>query len=116
MKPFPAEYELIEFFGVLPQLCDPGVPWVYNRVTFACERGADRLHVELEPASMVLRVRWTQDGVERLRLDLHRVAGLTLDRAEGQDVLVASFARSEVADLRLRIAPSVHLQWGDRER
>jgi hypothetical protein len=59
-------------------------------------------------------VYWTQGGVERLRLVFNRVAGLCLDRDEGQDVLVASFVRHDLYDMRLRLAPTVHLQWGDR--
>ena len=114
MNPFPKEHELTEFFGALPKLTDAGVPWFYNCVAFEHVDGADVVRIEIEPASGILRVVWIQGTVERLRLDLNRVRGLSLDRDEGQDVLVAHLVDPRAGGLRLRLVPTVHLQWGDR--
>ena len=114
MNPFPKEHELTEFFGGLPQLTDAGIPWFYNGLTFVCAQGADVVRIEIEPADRILRVLWTRNAVDLVRLHLERVEGLRLDRDEGQDVLVVSLDRRDADDLRLRISPTVHLQWSYR--
>ena len=114
MKPFPKEHELTEFFGAAPELADVGIPWFYNRIAFEWVRQPDSVHIEIEPASYVLRVIWHQGLIERMRLDLNKVTGVSLDRDEGQDVLVAHLADPLADRLRLRLSPTVHLQWGDR--
>lgn len=114
MNPFPKESDLAEFFGVLPKLSDEGIPWFYNRVAFEHQRGVDCVQITIEPASGGLEIVWTQGSVERLRLELNRVRGLSLDRDEGQAVVVAHLADPLATDLRVRLLPSVHVQWGDR--
>jgi len=39
MPILPEDYELIGFFEAEPEVLDPGVPWLYNILTFATVRG-----------------------------------------------------------------------------
>lgn len=114
MNPFPEQLEFLEFFGAEPRLTDPGIPWAYNCLVFESRASLDVVRLEIEPASHVLRIVWSQAAVERLRLELNRVTGLVLEREEGQDTLVARLSHPHADELRLRLRPTVHLQWGDR--
>lgn len=88
------------------------VQWFYDCVALEYVRGDDVVHIEIDASCVILRVEWTQRSVERLRLDLNRVRGFSIDRDEGQDVLVVHLVDPRASDLRLRLAPTVHLHWG----
>ena len=109
---FPKGLALAEFFGARPTLCVGGVQWFYDCVALEYVRGDDVVHIEIDASCVILRVEWTQRSVERLRLDLNRVRGFSIDRDEGQDVLVVHLVDPRASDLRLRLAPTVHLHWG----
>lgn len=113
MARFPDPVEMLEFFGCEPRSVDPG-PSHYGTRVYDIEVDVGRLRLEMHPAEGAVCAVWTQEGRERLRLDLHRVEQLRLEREEGQDTLVLRLRHAFADDLRLRVRPHVHLQWGDR--
>lgn len=114
MHPFPEQSEFLEFFGAEPELTDGGVVWFYNRLAFDFSVGAGNVRIEMEPASGILHVVWSEGEMERMRLDLNRVSGLILEREESQDTMVVRLSHLRANDLRLRLRPTLHLQWGDK--
>jgi hypothetical protein len=111
MNPFPDDWQLIGLFESEPALLDPGLPWVYNRLTFQTQRGCDRIVSEIEPASEILTIRWWHQGELRLNLDLRWVSSLTVC-LEGKDALIANFRGGVCLDpLELQLRPRLLLSW-----
>lgn len=117
MKPFPSEMDWLDFIGVPPSLADESIPWEYNRVTWDIVRGALAIHLAVEPASGLIHLTMSSDGVELVSLNMASVEGITLAREKGKAYLVAH-ARTEspVHDLRLGLTPNVHVAWGTDAR
>jgi hypothetical protein len=112
MQPFPAEHELLQLFECEPALTDERVPWAYNCLRFDTTRGVDRLVCELEPGYEELRLYWTRNGEEIIRLDLHRVVGLEVQLSSAAEALIASFRDQHVLPLCLQLKPTIVIRWG----
>src|SRR5688500_147593 len=112
MQPFPEPYELIGLFEVEPSLTDQGVPWAYNSLRFETRRGTDDVLCDIEPGYEEVRLRWSRDGVELVRLDLRWVAGLLVESGDGVERLVGTFRDPHVEPFELQLRPSVHVKWG----
>src|SRR5690348_10052658 len=112
MDPFPEQHELLSLFEAEPTLADPGVPWAYNSLRFETTRGRDHLVCEIEPGYEELRLNWSHDGAEIVRLDLRWVNGLTVESSDGRESLVGTFRDAHVKPVRLQLRPIVHLTWG----
>lgn len=112
MDPFPADYELLGLFECEPALTDVGVPWAYNALRFETTRGPDHVVCEIEPGYEEVRLRWSRDGAELVRLDLHWVAGLAVEAEAGREALVGTFRDEHVRPFRLQLRPHVHFAWG----
>src|ERR1700680_1926271 len=65
---FPADHELIHFFGAEPALLDPGIPWEYNTLAFSVERNRDQVTCVIVPALIVIELTWMREGEEIIRL------------------------------------------------
>jgi hypothetical protein len=114
MQPFPAEHELIWLFESEPAVKLADVPWAYNELTFVTVRGPDTIRCVIEPGYQSLDLSWERDGLELVALALRRVRGIEVDRADGGEALVVTFAEPGPAPLRLTLKPRVHLTWGTR--
>jgi hypothetical protein len=113
MKPFPQEHELLSLFESEPILLDANVPWTYNHLQFTRTIGESTVECVIEPGYETLQFRWSQRGVEIVALDLHWVAGLTVESDGGREALVAHFReRSGVSKLCIQFSPHIHISWG----
>jgi hypothetical protein len=114
IDPFPQDWQLIGFFGCEPTLLDPGIPWVYNRVTFQTERNGELVVCEIEPASEIMDITWSQSGKVRLELKLSWVRSLAVVESAATEALVAEFryGGQYLLPLRLQLRPSVMVTWG----
>lgn len=112
MDPFPPKHELLSLFECEPSLTDANVPWEYNCLRFDTTRGADRIICEIEPGYEVLRLQWSRDGTEIVRLGLNWVCGLTVEVEGGREVLVGTLRDPAIEPFRLQMRPQVHLSWG----
>jgi hypothetical protein len=115
MDPFPELHDLIALFEAEPTYTDPGVPAVYNRLTFITERGTDRVRCEVEPANGCLTLAWARDGAEVVRADFAGVAALRIEAERGREILVAELRAPDARPARLQLRPAVHLSWGTHE-
>ena len=112
MTSLPAEHELIELFEVEPTVLDSGVPRSYNSLTFDTVRGEYRVVCEIQSGYGQVRVHWSRDGIDLVRLDLRRVAGLAVERAGERQLLVATFDDSGLVPMRLQLRPTSQVSWG----
>jgi hypothetical protein len=112
MDPFPKEHELISFFESEPELLDKQVPWAYNQLRFEVRQGEDYIVCEIEPGYEQLRIRWQRGGTEVVTLDLNTVVGLVVEAEGGGETLVAMLRDPHLHDLRFRLRPKPHLEWG----
>lgn len=109
----PQAHELIWLFEAEPTLLDPGVPWVYNQLTFETTRGADQITCVIAPAYGNASIFWTRDRTEIVALDLQGIGTLAVEREGAIETLTASFLAPELRALRLQLRPTVHLSWGN---
>jgi hypothetical protein len=112
MNPFPEEWELLSLFEVEPALADRDVPWYYNHLTFDTSRGDDRIRCEIEAGYEVIRLKWWNQGQERLSLDLNRVRSLKVITGSGRDYFIASFQDALLLDLEFHLKPTIYFRWG----
>jgi hypothetical protein len=115
MDPFPALHDLVALFEAEPAYTDPGVPAVYNRLTFVTDRGADRVRCEIEPANGRVAFAWERGGVEVARGEFDDVAALRVEAERGREALVAELRTPAARPVRLQLRPAIHLSWGTRE-
>jgi len=110
MKPFPDKFELISFFESRPALLDPHVDWYYNHLTFITTDNADRIECEIEPANLLMKLRWYRDGSELVNLNLEVVTGLKIENRGGKESLRATFSEtSGIGSLLIQLKPSIHV-------
>ena len=112
MEPFPEKWELLSLFETEPTILAPGVPWVYNNLTFETTRGSDRILCLIEPGYECLNFTWWHNQTKHLALELHWVSGLTVVTGGGNDYLVATFRDQHLSQLRLQIRPAIECEWG----
>jgi hypothetical protein len=105
----PEDYELIAFFEVEPVILDPGVPWLYNTLTFLTSRDEFEVRLQISPSYGHLTLHLKLAGRDLLGLDLQHVDAIRLESRNGDDVLFVSCEpRSSFA---LQLKPHVHIFW-----
>jgi hypothetical protein len=110
MNPFPEKFELISFFECEPELLDSHVEWHYNHLTFITSARGNRIECEIEPANLLMKLRWYRDGCELLNLNLEVVTGLKIENQGGKELLRATFSEtSGIGSLVIRLKPSIHV-------
>src|SRR5579859_4063689 len=107
----PSAEELISFFGSEPHLADPGVPWAYNRVTFTCVLGEDRIQLAMSASYGEVHLVWRRLGQPHVELSLCEVAAVELEEVPSQACLRLKFDKPELGRLVLRLRPRVSLEW-----
>lgn len=112
MDPFPEPYELIGLFECDPVLTDAEIPWAYNSLRFDTVRGTDHVVCEIQPGYEVVRLEWTRDRVEIVRLELNSVQGLIVETVGGREALIGCFRDPTIEPFHLQLRPNVHLRWG----
>jgi hypothetical protein len=115
MKPFPKQFELISFFESEPEVTDKGLSWHYNHLRFRYEKSEDVIECDIEPASGILDIQWTQAGKVRSVFNLRNVSSLRVEDKDGEERLIASFLGQKMEDFTLWTKPHVHVQWGMSE-
>jgi hypothetical protein len=110
MDPFPEQWELISLFESEPTLMDPGVPWIYNHVTFVLDRAGERIECMIHEADQEVAFRWLVGGRTVVQLELTDVVGLEVshgDNTEGLTVTTSDAGRL----LYIQISPDVSVVW-----
>ncbi|MEO2032977.1 MAG: hypothetical protein ABGZ35_12900 [Planctomycetaceae bacterium] len=108
MTEFPADSELIEFFGCPPDLTDTDadVSWAYNTLRFIVKKASDRVECTIDNPSLELR--WTRDGEELIFLNFHQVNRLRIESDPGGSVMVGEHENGVV---RISLKPKVHISY-----
>jgi hypothetical protein len=110
MKPFPEKFELISFFECEPILLDSNVEWYYNHLTFITTNSSDRIQCEIEPANLLMTVKWYRDESELLSLNLEVVTALRIEQHGDKELLRATFSEtSGIGSLAMQLKPSIHI-------
>src|SRR5262245_13504914 len=113
---FPADHELLAFFGSEPKVLDPNVPWVYNTLDFEVERQGFVVQCRLADYDIDVRLHLGEMELARFKLRSFKSLRLYV-KAEGE-ILVATFDRGfqgeETFGLMLR--PHVWVGLGDFDR
>jgi len=102
---------LLELFECEPEVSDPGVPWVYNQLTFRTRHGSDEVDIVLWMADGHLQLAWRRDGREIISLEVEEMTSLRAELDSRADALVATF-RPGVRDLRIQLRPEIRVSWG----
>jgi hypothetical protein len=110
MKPFPEQFELISFFESEPVLCDTHVGWFYNQLKFVTVRDRDRIECEIEPANLILKVRWYKNESQLLDLTLEGVTGLEIQTSGGKEFMRAKLSEtSGMGSLIVQLKPTIQI-------
>jgi hypothetical protein len=112
LSAFPPDHELIGFFEAEPAILDPGVPWLYNTLTFETTRGDTHVLCKMSPSYRSLSVRLTIAEVERIDAAVGNVSSVRLDQHDGREALCATLqTRDGEGSLVLQLKPRVYLAW-----
>ena len=112
LRAFPRDHELVGFFESEPAILDPGVPWIYNTLTFETVRGGIHVRCTMSPSYRSLALRLTIDGVELIEAAVGNVSSVRLEERGGQERLCATLqTRDGEGSLMLQLKPRVHLAW-----
>ena len=112
IEEFPAEHELIGFFESEPELCDAGVPWIYNTLQFETVRNNILVRVTISPSYGALAVSLQMGDQELVLLEFGDVRGIRVLREREREMLVARFSSEDACDFILQLKPSTHALWG----
>jgi hypothetical protein len=115
---FPADHELLAFFGAEPKVLDPDLPWFYNTLDFEVERQGFVVQCSLAPSYGDIDVRLLLGEMELARFKLLSSKSLKLYvKAEGE-ILVATFDRGIQGEetFGLMLKPDVWLGLGNFDR
>ena len=114
---FPADHELLAFFGAEPKVLDPNVPWFYNTLDFEVEHQGFVVQCRLAPAYGDVDARLRFGEMELARFELQSFKSLRLYmKAEGE-ILVATFDRGQGEEtFSLMLKPHVWLGLGNFQR
>jgi hypothetical protein len=110
---FPADHELLAFFGADPKILDPNVPWFYNTLHFEVKREGIVVQCRLVPACGEIDVRLHVGGTELARLNLRSFKALRLYMTAEEEILVATFDREHTEEsFSLMLKPRVWVGLG----
>ena len=108
MELYPEELDLVWLFEAEPELSAPDLPWHYNVVRFETTRGRDWIEFVMEPGNRIVKLRWSQDGVERVRVFLDDVSEVKVRKErQGESLVVVTPA----TDVELWMKPDVRMVW-----
>lgn len=111
----PPEHELLELFEAEPVVLEPGMPWVYNSLTFTTQRGQDDVRCVLVPGYSEIELTWTRDGRVLVQLSVEHVEAVRAETDGSGERLVATFnEKAMLLPLILNLKPFVSVQWGTR--
>jgi hypothetical protein len=112
---FPADHELLAFFGVEPKILDPNVPWLYNTLDFEVERQGFVVQCRLADGDIDARLHFGEMELARFELQCFNSLRLYV-KAEGE-ILVATFDRGQGEEtFSLMLKPHVWLGLGNFQR
>jgi hypothetical protein len=110
---FPADHELLAFFGADPKILDPNVPWFYNTLHFEVKREGIVVQCRLVPACGDIDVRLHVGGTELARLNLRSFEALRIYMTTEEEILVATFDREYAKEtFSLMLKPRVWVGFG----
>ena len=109
IKNYLLRFELLEFFGVEPDLSDSeDTPWAYKRLSFSVEQNSERVDCVIDNPE--LEVRWFREEVEIVFLSLGSVQDLSVQEYPGGKCLVAiGTSPKQDMTLRLQLQPRIHV-------
>jgi hypothetical protein len=114
---FPADHELLAFFGAEPKILDPGVPWFYNTLDFEVERHGFLVQCRLAPSYGELNLRLQFGGKETTRLHVTGLKSLVLVMNAAGEALVATVDRGHRDEtFGLMLEPNVWVGLGVFQR
>jgi hypothetical protein len=112
MKPFPEDYQFLEFFASEPELYDPDVPWFYNHLCFRHKTDNELVTVDIEPAYNEFKISWFLGEQLRVNLNINNVKGIEIEGSKAQTLIVSFHEAQNVSLLKLRLYPYIQIEWG----
>ncbi len=112
MKPFPEEYQFLEFFDSEPKLYDADVPWFYNHLSFYYEKENETIICDIEPAYNEIKISWFQKERLKGKFIINEVKGLEIEGTKNQTLIVSFHEDKNISLFKLRLKPYVQIEWG----
>src|SRR5262249_40477428 len=81
------EWELLECFGVEPQLLDPGTPWCCNDATYVVEVDGLTVSLAVQPSYQDVRIIVRRDNQRVYELNAIGVADVRVPNEFGRDIV-----------------------------
>jgi hypothetical protein len=104
------ELELLECFGVEPQLLDPGVPWRYNDALYVVEVDGLSVSFAVQPAYRDVRLIVSRGGQRLYELNAVGVADVRIIDELGRDIVEVRLSEREW--LRVQVRPTFEITQG----
>ena len=108
------EFELLDFFGVIPKLRDPDDPWPYNDALYEVQSGNLSLSFALAPSYKDVRLIFSCSGTKLYELNATGVQDV-MHRKEGERESL-EIKINDQDTLFLFLTPSIELYQGTQER
>ena len=115
MKPFPEEYELIEFFESEPELTDKNVPWIYNRLIFETQRNGNTVVCAIEPGNRQIDLTWKRSEKDVASFELREISSLKIQSGPGDEFMTVTFRNREILEFVFYLKPYPMVRWGNLE-
>ncbi len=116
IEPYPESHELLGFFESAPKIdsCD-GIPEQFSPHTYQTQIGDDHIYCEITPGYSKMLFIWRNGGVALMKLNLERIASLSIYHHDGVEKLVARFdAKTELLRFELQLKPTIQIEWGNQ--
>jgi len=108
------ELELLTFFEVEPELCDPATPWPYNDFIYQLQLGQYHIHFGISPAYRDVSIRIRHADIEIYSLNALSVKDVSYQKnAEGESLDIR-ISDSEHIVFKLRPHFSIAQNLADR--
>ncbi len=108
------EFELLDFFGVIPKLRDPDDPWPYNDALYEVQSGNLSLSFALAPSYKDVRLIFSCSGTKLYELNATGVQDVTHRKGGERESLEIQINDQDT--LFLFLTPSIQLYQGTQER
>jgi hypothetical protein len=110
---FPADHELLAFFGSEPQVLDSGLPWFYNTLDFETARHGAKVRCKILPAYGEISVRLQPGSEELARLDQTSCKDFSLVMNSQGEMLLATVVQDHRGQMfALMLEPRVWVGLG----
>ncbi len=114
IKKFPEEWQLLSIFESEPELSDPRIPWLHNKLMFDYRAADDHLRVIIWPADGDFEIQFSKGSVPIFRADYHWVSECNYYREGHKEYLQLKFNESAATqDTFIFVKPTVFLQTGN---